>query len=307
MAGQLFRARPANTMPWGPPDAVTSLDYHGGPTLTSSTVYAIFWAPRGDTFESSGNTSYESLITRYLNDTGGSSLYNVVTQYYSENSGVRRYIRNASNVGGVYVVVNPYLVAATIAQPLRDREIHTEILKVMKAIGWNPANGHMFFVYTTDRVQNCIGKGRQNCSFNAYCAYHSSFKAPDGQVVVYAAMPDAARDATHCLARDGNNTVLSPNHDPIADSEVSITSHEQFEMITDPQVGPLPAWVDSQGDEVADKCVGSYGAILPDGGNVILDGHPYIVQQEFSNADAACVTAPGQPKCRLAICPCPYS
>jgi hypothetical protein len=284
------------SMPWGPPDAVTSLDYRGGPTLTNSTSYAIFWTPHGDLYESAGNTSYETLITRYLKDVGGTFLYNIITQYYSDSSGVRRDIRNASTLGGVYVDVNPYPVAATTAHPLRDREIQREILKVMKATGWNAMGGHVFFVYTANHVQSCIGKGRRHCSFNEYCAYHSSFKTPNGQVVVYAAMPDASRDTRHCLARDGNNKVLSPNLDPVADAEVSITSHEQFEMITDPQVGTRPGWVDiSSGDEVADKCAGSYGTVLPGGSNVILHGHPYIVQQEFSNIDAGCVTALGHP------------
>ncbi len=289
-----LRAPLHDAMPWGPPDGVSSLDYHGGPTLTTSTSYAIFWAPRGSSFEASGSSAYQSLLTRYLSDVGGSPLYRVVTQYYRETSNARQDIRNASSLGGVYIDSSPYPEAATTAHPLRDREIQGEILRVMRVTGWTPTAGHVFFVYTTDRAQSCIGNGRRQCSFNAYCAYHSSFRAPDGHIVVYAALPDASRDATHCLARDGGQ-VLSPNLDPIADAEVSITSHEQFEMVTDPQVGTHTAWVDASGDEVADKCVGSYGTVSGNGSNVILHGHPYIVQQEFSNSDGGCVTALGQP------------
>lgn len=293
-AVQSIRAQASRAMPWRPPDGVSSLDYHGGPTLISSTSYAIFWVPRGSSFETSGNASYQSLIARYLNDVGGTELYNVVSQYYEQTPKGRRDIRNSSTFGGEYIDVNPYPVAATEAQPLRDRQVRAEILRAMAVTGWRPTAGHVFFVYTSDRAQSCIGSGRRHCSFNEYCAYHSSFTAPNGQRVVYAALPDASRDTTHCLARDGSR-VLSPNLDPVADAEVSITSHEQFEMITDPQPGTLPAWVDGNGDEVADKCVGSYGTISPDGGNVILHGHPYIVQQEFSNTDGGCVTALGNP------------
>ena len=154
-----LRAPLHDAMPWGPPDGVSSLDYHGGPTLTTSTSYAIFWAPRGSSFEASGSSAYQSLLTRYLSDVGGSPLYRVVTQYYRETSNARQDIRNASSLGGVYIDSSPYPEAATTAHPLRDREIQGEILRVMRVTGWTPTAGHVFFVYTTDRAQSCIGNG----------------------------------------------------------------------------------------------------------------------------------------------------
>jgi hypothetical protein len=61
---------------------------------------------------------------------------------------------------------------------------------------------------------------------------------------------------------------------------VSITSHEQFETITDPQAN---AWSDARGEEVADKCLGQFGPLAADGGNVTLNGHRYALQGEWSN------------------------
>jgi hypothetical protein len=86
----------------------------------------------------------------------------------------------------------------------------------------------------------------------------------------------------------------SPNNNVDADIEVSVTSHEQFEAVTDaipPPAGPQPpvtAWTDPQGYEIGDKCAYTYGAVAADGSNLNLNGHPYIIQLEWSNAISGC-------------------
>lgn len=290
-------AAPHLAMPYGPPNAVTSLDYHGGPTLTTSRTYAIFWIPPGSVFEqgAADTQAYETLIIRYLRDVGDSPLYNVVTQYYMKRQAGQQSIRNSSSFGGAYADAHPYPESGTTGDPVRDRDVRREILRVIQQTGWTATRGNVFLVYTADHIQSCIGTGRRHCSFNEYCAYHSSFIAPTFGSIVYANLPDASLDSQNCLARDDNGRVLSPNSNPIADGEVSITSHEQFEMITDPLVGKHAAWADSSGNEIADKCVGSYGSLTASGSNVSLHGNPYIVQQEFSNADGGCVSTHGHP------------
>ena len=42
---------------------------------------------------------------------------------------------------------------------------------------------------------------------------------------------------------------------------------------------------------MGDKCVTDYGNILPDGSNVTLNGHPYILQAEWSDAAGSCAFA----------------
>src|SRR6185295_5157613 len=74
---------------------------------------------------------------------------------------------------------------------------------------------------------------------------------------------------------------IFPN-DPDADVEISTASHEHFESATDPE---LNAWYDpSDGSEDGDKCAYNYGTVAADGSNVTLNGNPYIIQQEWSNA-----------------------
>jgi hypothetical protein len=77
----------------------------------------------------------------------------------------------------------------------------------------------------------------------------------------------------------------SPNHDVHADTAINDVSHELSEMVTNPV---FTAWYDSSLNEVGDKCQSSFGTIAPDGSNITLKGHPYLIQQTWSNATHAC-------------------
>jgi hypothetical protein len=81
----------------------------------------------------------------------------------------------------------------------------------------------------------------------------------------------------------------SPNHDIDADTEISLTSHEQMELATDPEA---TGWFDSTGffnGEIADKCARVFGPLDANGSNVSFNDHPYIVQEEWDNTVSACV------------------
>jgi hypothetical protein len=64
-------------------------------------------------------------------------------------------------------------------------------------------------------------------------------------------------------------------------------SHEMSESITDPY---LDAWYDNNGNEVGDECAYIYGDSLSLQGapgakyNQTINGHPYFIQEEFSNS-----------------------
>jgi hypothetical protein len=58
----------------GSPYTYNNMVYHGGPVMNGTTnVYAIFWEPSSNPV----SANYNSLITRYFNDVGGSSLYQI--------------------------------------------------------------------------------------------------------------------------------------------------------------------------------------------------------------------------------------
>jgi len=257
--------------------------YHGGSVTRTSTVYTIYWGPPPDTIPD----SYQTLIDRWFTDVGGSALYNVLTQYYEGNPPL--HIQNASTLGGSWMdTVNPYPHAGTFADPLLDSDIRAEVERAIAANGWpNGGLNAAFFVFTAEGIESCADA--TDCTigtaFPAYCAYHWSFFSASSDVILYANMPYAGTWSSGFPYNCGIANP-SPNDDPDADVEISIASHEQFEIVSDP-LGD--AWYDRTGEEIADKCAYQYGSVAVDGSNVTVNGNPYLVQEEWSNASTTCV------------------
>jgi hypothetical protein len=244
------------------------LQYNGGQVQQAgSTEYVVFWEPTGSTV----SASYNSLITRYFNDVGGSTLYGVNTQYYQGSN--QQHIVNSSHLGGTWVDTSAYPSSS-----LTDADIQNEAVKAINANGWTKGIGSQVFVYLAKGQNQCMSSG--TCAFTTYCAYHGYFNN-GGQTVLYASMPYAGTNLSGC----GTQGAASPNNDQDSDAEISITSHEQMETVTDPQ---LNAWFDTTGAEIGDKCAYTYGSTAANGSNITMNGHPYIVQEEFSNAQLGC-------------------
>jgi hypothetical protein len=252
-----------------------NLVYNGGPVeQAGSTNYAIFWEPSLTAAVNSVSPTYNSLISRFLTDIGGSSLYGVASQYYQVSGGATQNIVNSSTFGGSYVDTSMYP-----APVLTDAQIQAEVTKVMAANGWTGGIGHEFFVSTAKNEISCAGV---ECSNAVFCAYHSSFTS-GSQEVLYADQPYTNTLPTGC------NTPTSPNGDADADSTINVVSHELMETVTDPSVGNSNlAWVDASGQEIGDKCNFSFGPTDAAGADLVANGHPYIVQQEWSNRIGGC-------------------
>jgi hypothetical protein len=259
--------------------------YHQGNVIHHLTAYLIFWLPNGHTFEPGGGSSrFEHLMEQYFQDVGGTPFYNILTQYYDVAGGP---VRNVVTLGGSYVDTQPYPQAGTVSAPLLDGDIVHEINRVldMKNGAWVSDDEHMVFVFTGYNVQECSGQtASDGCTFthNAesdFCAYHSNSFVNN---LIYAYIPVV--DTCQYLP-----TSRAPNNDPIADAVISIVSHEQFEAVSNPATG---GWFDgtTYEGEMADKCVGIFGPLGDDGGNVTLaHGHRYILQEEWSLHDQQCV------------------
>lgn len=264
------------------------LNYYGGKVMLTSTTYAIYWAPPGHGIAK----GYKKLVNRYFKDIGGSGFYGIDTQYYM-NPGAN-HIKNISTFGGQYVDKTPYPHAGDYNDPLTDRDLRGAIKRAMTAKGWQGGYGSMFFVFTAKGIESCYNSFY--CTIGTphptYCAYHSSYTSR-GQKIIYASMPYAATWATGFQYNCGTKSVTT-NGFPDADIEISPTSHEHEEAVTDPDPwGPgdsRTGWVDSSGYENGDKCAYYYGTIASDGHNIVLNGHPYVMQLNWSNADNTCVT-----------------
>jgi hypothetical protein len=256
--------------------SAANLIYHTGPVMHTLQAFAIYWAPSGHAISS----AYQTLLNRYFGDIGGSGMYNIVTQYYDNPGTV--HLQNVSTLGNTWVDTTAYPHAGNASDPLQDADIQASVTRAISANNWPTGTSNMFFVFTAQGIESCIDS--TDCTVgvgatNGYCAYHGAF-AYLGNQAVYANMPYDETWTTSCRAFS-----TSPNGNIAADSEISTASHEHFEAATDPL---LNAWFDSTGYEIGDKCAYNYGAVSPDGHNVTLNGNPYIVQQEWSNASSGC-------------------
>jgi hypothetical protein len=121
------------------------------------------------------------------------------------------------------------------------------------------------------------------CSSEDACGWHYGYPYGGRFAVIY--NPASNRK---CLLQ------RSPNGDAIADSEINAVSHELFESVTDPAL--CRSWATNcrvRGNEIGDLCVRDFGTTRPDGSNVILHGHQYRLQEEWSNRDGRCVLPSG--------------
>ncbi|MDQ6661243.1 MAG: hypothetical protein M3Z24_09795 [Chloroflexota bacterium] len=235
----------------------SNLLYHGGPVMGgTSHDYAIFWEPTGS-YVSSG---YNSLITRYFNDVGGSGLYHNNSQYSANGTSPTN-----STLASSWVDTASY-PSGTIT----DAQVQAEVTHAQQVNGWSSSINNVFFVFTAKNENICYGS---SCSFTTFCAYHSSF----GNNTLYAAMPYTGTSLSGC------GVPTSPNNNIDADSTINVTSHEQMEAATDPLGN---AWYDRSGNENGDKCNFNFG---PGNGDVVFNGHPYEVQKEWDNQVHGCV------------------
>lgn len=236
-----------------------NLNYGGGPVMTgTANVYAIFWEPGNNVA-----SGYNSLIQRYFGDVGGSPLYQIANQYTQSGGGFASNARLAAS----WVDTSAYP-----QNPLLDSTIQQEVTHAQQVNGWQSSINNLFFVFTGRGQNLCFDSSQTQCASNYFCAYHSYF----GSNTLYAAMPYAA--SFSC------NPGSSPNSND-ADQTMNVSSHEQMEAATDPL---LNAWTDSSGSEIGDKCAWQFGSLDSAGGDVVWNGHEYIVQQEWDNATSSC-------------------
>lgn len=239
----------------------SNLTYHGGPVMTgTANVYAIFWEPTGNV-----QSGYNSLIQRYFGDVNGTGLYNNNTQYKNSSGG---------DASAEHLVASWTDTGAYPETPLLDSDMQNEVTHAQQVNGWSSSINNVFFVFLQANEDLCFDSSLSQCASNYFCAYHNSF----GTNTLYAAMPYAASFSCN----PGGN--LPNNND--ADLTINVTSHEQMEAATDPLGN---AWYDRSGNEIGDKCAWKFGTRSSNGGDVVWNGHSYLVQKEWDNAKRGCV------------------
>jgi len=311
------------------PPASGSLYYNGGPIMPTNTVYTIFWAPPGYSFPS----GYENNLNQYFKDVQAdngkdSNTYVNGTQYYQVNpNGTKTYVQEHSTFAGTYDdsdplppldPVNCYDTPVAAAGGVNggqsatagcviDAQFQQELSNVIKQNHWPVNNTTEFFMYTAPNIGTCFpagigvdsGAGAGTtvspplCSFSYFCAYHSAYFDstinPNSQII-YANMPFDAQTAGNPVTCDVGDY---PNGNP-SDPEISATSHEHNESITDP-FGT--GWWDSNpndsaaGYEDGDMCAYDFGTTYGPANaewSQTINGHHYLMQTEWDNSTNSC-------------------
>ena len=262
---------------------IGKLSYHGGPVQHGTTTYAIYWVPAGYSVAS----DYTSLIDRFFTDVAAdsgktSNVYYSDTQY-SDGAGAIKY---SVAFGGSVVDTNAFPASGctdSVSQTtvcLSDAQIQAEVRRVATAQGWGNGPAKEFFMFTPRGVGSCADSS--NCAFSQYCAYHSWIGSGSTETL-YANQPYTDTVPANCDA------TAHPNNSE-ADPTINVVSHENNETITDPNGN---AWYDLAGYENGDKCAWKFGTSIGSTAygpyNQLINGHPYELQMEYSNAHRGCV------------------
>jgi hypothetical protein len=313
-AGQV-RGNTAGVHASDPANGTPPLLYHGGPVMmTPSTsplvVTPIFWNPTAFPM----TASYKSVITTYLSDVAAASGQNTnVFSTANEYSGTNGQIHYSVSLGtaisdttalprsGCTVARNDrsgiYANGSGYTACLDDAQLQTEINNVTAARGLPHNLSHIYVLYLPQHVEQCFNAGSTTTSANqctinhnpsaTYCAYHSEATSS----AIYANMPFPIYQSGTgftCGPETVLGAVQSPNGNPDADVEVSPSSHEILESITDPDTST--GWFDSSGFENGDECAYIFGATSGTAGalfNQTINGGHFLTQEEFSNKDFA--------------------
>lgn len=270
--------------------------YHRGLVQHSSRVYSIFWAPPG--FGLSFPPGYGGVVNQYFRDVAHdsgktSNVYASDTQYYDIINGRQRFIPYRVRYGGALLDRAPipstsrscpnYRLAdnSTSFACVTDDQQMAEINRVVAARGLPRGIGVEYFLFMPRQMGSCFDSSglAHGCYDVDYCAYHS-WIGSDSNPVLYSSMPYA--DTPGCDAQPTPRGLA-------AESVLNVTSHEHNETITDPTGG---GWWDSDGQENADKCSFDFGQTIFNGTgyyNQVINGHQYLLQQEWSNRLSDCI------------------
>jgi hypothetical protein len=280
--------------------ALTPVTYHGGTVMAGGvTVHTIFWTGGTNPFQgqpAGAPTNYEGMVEQFFtdvaHDSGGTSNVFSVEPQYAEGQTLGHITPGAYNISynkatDVVLDNNPYPVKADqCASPdnaavcITDAQIQAEIDKIVQSTTGTPRGLHnLWYVFLPPDVDECITPGV--CGTNAFGGYHSVSDVGHG-VTIYAITIDP-------IIETGVAPGSDPQGYPDAEVTVDIAAHETNEAMSDPEgIG----YMDPNGFEIGDKC--EFGpqrgvplGFAPNGSpyNQVINGHQYLIQEMWANAD----------------------
>ena len=277
--------------------------YWGGEVIRDQKQVAIYYSAdriynNGPRPGSVGTASRDgSLVGYFLRNIGGSPYWNINSTYYQNHGGNLEYINNTMTYTGFWAANSgPSTLSAPVAGEVVTQARMAALIEegfASGAITYDPNT--LYQIFTGSGVNLGGGFSRTNLQ---YCAWHSAYRAADGRIVQYSAMPyDADFTPAHpsnnpdgfhylCVPQNG-----APNGDVGADGTVSAMIHEIEETATDPvkvwDKKFFYGWYDVYFGENADKCAYHYGSTLTKNAlgywNLSVGGKPFLVQMNWDN------------------------
>jgi hypothetical protein len=309
-------------------------NFEEGPVMHEVTTHVVYWDPSGQ-FTSTTKGIVEGFLSDVANGSGlGTNTFAIGGQY-TDSTGNAAY---SSTFGGAILDKHAYPSSGNCTVPnevdkgpystcLFDSQLQSELTTVIGEGSLPKGSTQLYLVLLPHTVATCLPEtiaGKQVCSNNFYCAYHSYISPGTPNEVIYADIPFSLLDTSFAKGcqSDGNTAIQLPNDDKgtsnaetrFADVALKYLSHEYIEAATDPLVNFETAWVDEEGLEIADKCnsipfeeeeEGEPGfdkhAFTPTLGgsaasgtlfNQSIDTGHYYLQSEWDNAGEACLMKP---------------
>ena len=205
-----------------PPSAPPKLVYNGGPLLTATEVFTVFW---GSAWQQAPQTTLLTQINAFFDFILTSPLMDQMAEY---------------NVPGKTIGHGKRVGTATITSPALHHSVSDHAIQhtLEQEIATNatfpqPNPNLLYFVYLPPGVSVSQG-GSRSCQ--AFCGYHDQIN--NGQIY-YAAMPYPG-----CNGCTGGLSAL--------DALTGTSSHELCEAITD--AIPGQGWYDQANGEIGDIC-----------------------------------------------------
>ncbi len=286
--------------------ALTPVTYHGGNVMAGGiTVHTIFWTGGTNPFQgrpAGAPANYQGMVEQFFTDVAHdsgqtSNVFSILPQFaegttpghitpgdytvsYDKSSSNDLILDNSAYPAKSIQCGSPDDAAVCIT----DAQVQSEVDKIVQSTPGTPRGlNNLWFVFLPPGVDECISPGV--CGTNAFAGYHSVSDLGHG-VTIYAVAIDPIIESTIAPGAD-------PEGYPDAEVTIDVAAHETNEAMTDPEgIG----YMDPNGFEVGDKCEfgpqrGTPIGFAANGSpyNQLINGHEYLTQEMWSNADDDCV------------------
>jgi hypothetical protein len=212
------------------PKAVLDLISHGGPVIVSAKVVFIFWGP---SFNNAASTdfSYARTLQSFRNQLGTSGSYNIITQY----SGIQ--------LSNLAAGTPDWFDASTPPTNVTDSAVQSKVNQYLSSHGGNdPSTVYEVVIpsssYSSSGSSTSCGGPRLS-----YCSYHG-WIGSGSTAIKYSIQPYPS--CSGCQISGWSSV----------QNEERAICHETREAVTDPTGA---TWLDSNGNEVDDKCASTSG------------------------------------------------